>query len=612
MMRDYKDKPGQFESYEAWVNSFKMSLKMYKTIFLVLTCTIVVFFFVIIKSTYTYETYVTGRYTLAKILNVVSSRITLEFWNEDETMVRVPSGTILESSWINNVVDTESKRLVYILFFIAIFGYFVIFPLIILFIRKKSNEQSASEYIRGARFITPKEYTKKLKENKQIPTIPMASIKMGFGNESRGTFIVGKPGKGKTVCLNDVLENIKDRGGKAIIYDYKGDYVSKFYDSDRDLIFNPLDARSVGWTVMNEVQTYMDVDAIAGSLIPPAISNADPFWPDAARGVVAGCMHYLYREEIKNNAALWDLLTMEAKDLSKKFKGLKGAEAGYRYINVNDETSKQADSVLSVAMQYTKCFEYMGGAEGDFNVDKWLRNENGGCIFITNYEIIQDTLKPILSLFLDLLCRRSLSMEESYNRRIYFLLDEIGTLQRLTSLVKFLTNIRSKGGAPFIGVQDYAQLEKIYSKEIAHTILNAMNNSVIFALSDQSAKRASENIIGKYDYWEMEKSVNMGVTDFRDGISLNKRKKSDFLVLPSEIQNMPDLEAIIKFENYDYVKDQFKHKKRLSKNKSFILKSGLSMDEIVRSEKELAQKRMEFAEKISMQEEYDEYTDVEL
>jgi type IV secretory pathway TraG/TraD family ATPase VirD4 len=48
---------------------------------------------------------------------------------------------------------------------------------------------------------------------------------------------------------------------------------------------------------------------------------------------------------------------------------------------------------------------------------------------------VQDTLKPILSLFIDLIGRRLLSMKDDYHRRIFFFLDELGTLQKLSSIL---------------------------------------------------------------------------------------------------------------------------------------------------------------------------------
>ncbi|BBO86772.1 conjugative transfer protein TraD (plasmid) [Desulfosarcina ovata subsp. sediminis] len=575
-----------FEGFEVLSNKLKMSYKMHKTTLLVLLLLIVLSFFTVVKYTYTYDTYLFTRWVLSKTLSYISPSITLNFINEDGSHVRVKTGTLVETDWLNDAAAGESARLLWILGIMAAVSYLGIYPGILYLFGKRSTSQSNELHIRGAKFIVPREYNTAVRKGGVKTALPFASVRMPINNETRGTLLVGKPGKGKTVCLSGVLENIKERKGKAVVYDYKGDYVQKFYDPDIDLIFNPLDTRSIGWSLKNEIDTYMDIDAIASSLVPESISNADPFWPDSARGVFAGCLHCLYRSEKNSNADLWDLLTADAEVLTSHFKGVKGAEAGRRYIDMNDKTSRQADSVLSVTMQHSKCFEYMGGCEGDFKTADWLKDERPGIIFITNYEIIQHTLKPILSLFIDLLCRRFLSMNESYDRRIFFLLDEIGTLQRLPSLVKFITNIRSKGGAPFVGVQDFGQLDKIYSDDISHTIVSALNNNVYFALSDKSAKRASDNI-GDYECYETERSYSLGVSDIRDGVTMNRRKKKEPLVLPSEIQSMRDLETIIKFENYDFIRDKFEYKLRPDMNQPFILRPDLSMDYIIDQERQL-------------------------
>lgn len=40
----------------------------------------------------------------------------------------------------------------------------------------------------------------------------------------------------------------------------------------------------------------------------------------------------------------------------------------------------------------------------------------------------------------------------------------------------------------------------------------------------------------------------------RDGVSFSKQTKSKILVLPSEIANLPDLEAYVKYSGYDVTK----------------------------------------------------------
>ena len=575
-----------YEGFEVLSNKLKMSYKMHRTTLLVLTGLIVLSFFTVVRYTYTYDTYLWTRWALSNTISFISPNITIGFLNEDGSRVRARTGDIADTYWVEEAAAGESERFLWVLGIMAAVAYLGLYPGVIYLFGRRSTSQSGHKYIRGAKFVTPEGYTKQIRRERAGTALPFASVRMPVNNETRGTLLVGKPGKGKTVCLSHALENIKERGGKAVVYDYKGDYLQKFYDPATDLIFNPLDTRSVGWSLINELDTYMDIDAVASSLVPDSISTSDPFWPDSARGVFSACLHCLYRSTEKTNANLWALLTEDAKALASLFDGVKGAEAGHRYIDMNDKTSRQADSVLSVTMQYTRCFEYMGGCEGDFKTADWLQDERPGVIFITNYEIIQHTLKPILSLFIDLLCRRFLSMKESYDRRIFFLLDEIGTLQRLPSLIKFITNIRSKGGAPFVGVQDFGQLDKIYSGEISHTIVSALNNHVYFALSDKSAKRASDNI-GDYEYLETERSYSMGVSDFKDGVTMNRRKRREPLVMPSEIQSMRDLEAIIKFENYDFIRDTFDYKERPDWNEPFVLRQDLSMDYILEREREL-------------------------
>ena len=72
-------------------------------------------------------------------------------------------------------------------------------------------------------------------------------------------------------------------------------------------------------------------------------------------------------------------------------------------------------------------------------------------IYVTNYADIRDTLKPILTLFIDLLGRKLLSLADSHTRRVFFMLDEVNTLQKMSTLLDLLTLSRSKGGVCLFG-----------------------------------------------------------------------------------------------------------------------------------------------------------------
>jgi type IV secretory pathway TraG/TraD family ATPase VirD4 len=210
-------------------------------------------------------------------------------------------------------------------------------------------------------------------------------------------------------------------------------------------------------------------------------------------------------------------------------------------------------------MEYAKGLKYMAKIDGQFKIKDWLQNGKG-MIYITNYSIIQEALRPILSLFVDLLGRQVLSLSESTERRIFFLLDEFGTLQRLPTIVKLLTMARSKGGCVFIGIQDYGQIDQTYSVNHRQSIINACGNKIIFNVDDPTSAKVSSDILSETEYIEMNKTRSMGVNDNRDGTSLAERTKRESLIMPAELMKLPDLTAIVRFKAFDPLISTFKYK----------------------------------------------------
>lgn len=57
---------------------------------------------------------------------------------------------------------------------------------------------------------------------------------------------MGKPGSGKTQLISRIIDQLIKNGFRAIIHDFKGDFISTFYDFKKHYIFNPLDKRHMG------------------------------------------------------------------------------------------------------------------------------------------------------------------------------------------------------------------------------------------------------------------------------------------------------------------------------------------------------------------------------
>jgi len=330
--------------------------------------------------------------------------------------------------------------------------------------------------------------------------------------------------------------------------------------------------------LFDDVNTVLDINSVAQSLVPPVYSG-ETFFNDAARAVFAGILFYLYKHNLKTNKDIWQAVTAPGKDIHAWLSSIPEGARGLRFVE--DHSSKQALGVFSTMMQYTSAFEYMGNNSG-LSINKWLKQDNGGCIFVTNQSDLKDTLKPILSLFVDFFGKKLLSLPDDINRRVFFILDEFGTLQRLSTIKDLLIAARSKGGSCWLGIQDIGQINKLYTADVADTIVNACGTSLIFAVSDPKTAKYLSDKIGETEYNEVEKTLSYGMARNRDGESLRRTKKIEALLLKSEFMNLPDLVAYAKIPNVEAVlKTKFAYRHYPPINTAFEIRDDLILEQLL-------------------------------
>jgi type IV secretory pathway TraG/TraD family ATPase VirD4 len=542
-----------FKQFEIFFSGFRMSVKMH----LYLTGMILIFQLTIIFSLFYYYNSELIRTILEYLWVYFVKAITSLKWPDHFKAGEAISYAVSELKYYG-----LWSLLVWITYPVTLYVFW-----------RKSREQFKNKYVGGSQLISIADLTKSLKGEPVLFSI--GGVPFPVGSDIKHSFIIGRPGTGKTVFLSAVIANLKPMN-KGIIYDFKGDYLARSYDPNVDIIFNPLDRRGVKWNIFNEVKTVMDIDGIAHSLIPES-SNQDIFWVSAARAVFSGILHYCYKNGRRTNLDIWAVVTSPIVEIAKKLKETEGGESGYVYIQ--DASSKQALGVMATLMQYVSCFRYMGKETSDFSISDWLENGKGW-IFVTNYADIKDTLRPILSLFVDLLGKKLLSMPDDLSRRIYFIVDEFGTLQKLSTVKDLLTLSRSKGGGVWIGVQDVGQIDRLYGPHGRQTLVNACGTSVHFSVADPDTAEFVSKKIGDTRYKYVEEVHSIGVTDFKDGISLQPRDKTERLVMPSDLQNLPDLECFIKLPGHFLVRTKLTYKSYKNNHIPFYLRDGLEIEKM--------------------------------
>ena len=80
---------------------------------------------------------------------------------------------------------------------------------------------------------------------------------------------------------------------------------------------------------------------------------------------------------------------------------------------------------------------------------------------------------------IDTLVREILSMADDPNRRVFFIIDELGSLYRLESILDLLTVGRSKGACLICANQDLGRIEDTYGKSNTATFYNNFKRAFV-------------------------------------------------------------------------------------------------------------------------------------
>ncbi len=200
-------------------------------------------------------------------------------------------------------------------------------------------------------------------------------------------------------------------------------------------------------------------------------------------------------------------------------------------------------------------------------------------MFISSYADTRDALKPMISLFLDLLSLRFLALPECPAKKTFFVLDELWTLQKLPALLDLVTQARSKCGGLILSVQEIAQLDAIYGKNGAKTIFNNCGSQLVFGCTESETARYCSQLIGEEETLEATRSYSLGVDKFKDGVNISQSRSKKDVLLPSEFRALPDLSAILKVNNYPPLRTRFEYKGFELRHPSFVPSETLDFEE---------------------------------
>ncbi|WP_176590727.1 type IV secretion system DNA-binding domain-containing protein [Sphingobium sp. EM0848] len=398
----------------------------------------------------------------------------------------------------------------------------------------------SNQFLRGARFGTVRQVRRALWRHAK-GSFDIGGVNVPDIFEPEHILICGAPGTGKTNLIVKMLEGIRQRRRRAIVYDTAGTFVEKFYRPGIDVLLNPLDARSDCWSPWVDVPRDYHYDQIAESTIPD--KAGDPFWAKAARGTLVAVLRKLARQERPLISVLLDiLLRSKLKDLATF---VDGTEAAAFISPEGERTSAGVQAELASVM---RSFSYLDDTADGLSIRDWVEHEkDDSWLFITVKSDQLPSLRPLITVWLDIAISAIMSMTPDRNRRLYCVVDELPTLQKLPSLSDFLARARKYGGCGVLGFQSYPQLEATYGIQDAAAITGYCSTWVALRANDTpTAKHVSENL-GQVEQVEANEGMSYGVNDMRDGVNLSRMQVTRPLVMHTEVTNLPNLAGYLRF-----------------------------------------------------------------
>ena len=409
-------------------------------------------------------------------------------------------------------------------------------------VTKDVKRQKSLRYgrrLKGPERLTPQEFNQTVKgDGIGFKTDAMKEmIRIPRRAEAQHMQIIGDTGAGKSALMFQVLRQVRSRGDSAIVYDPAREFVKRFYDPKRgDVILNPLDKRCPYWGPAEELRSRSEARALGASLFQPPQDRKGEFFIESPQKIFAFLMAYGPTPE---ELVQW---MSNPDEIDRRLKTTEHAQL------IDPQAPQQRAGVLGslgLVADSLRLLPKKGEGNGEWTATEWAEKRQGW-IFLTSRAAEREALRPLQSLWIDWLVLRLLNEPTKGQKRVWFLIDELASLQKLPQLHTAITEGRKGQNPVVLGFQGKAQVEYLYG-HLAEVMLSQPATSIWLTTKEPNAGEWVSKFIGKV---EIERLRETHFDGTRASRNFTIERQVEPLVLESEISGLADLHAYMKYQNY--------------------------------------------------------------
>lgn len=351
------------------------------------------------------------------------------------------------------------------------------------------------------------------KQGRKYVSLPVGKEGMRDGVSA---IVLGSPGSGKSVFLTGFLLNNFQRQNPTPVFclDIKPELAKKSVclDNKNVKIVDFTDRAKAGWNVYFSItqETKDDekmrvFDGISRALI---VSNnpKDKFFVNNARTILKFLLLYHFN---KGLGFIDSITKVTAEDVSVHISQVLNdkeycPEGGLVFNGLKKYAGKESDAMQDIVLTLQEHLNIFLNSDIRYqlrdNPTKACPKDisNGISVFVCLPMYLLDEFEDLLRLivFQTISCMERRG--EEWKQGAVLVLDELARLGKLENLLGFLAVNRSLGVSVIMAYQDFSQIEKIYSKEEARSLMNLSEITYVLSCKDQETTKVLSDLMGEY------------------------------------------------------------------------------------------------------------------
>lgn len=398
-------------------------------------------------------------------------------------------------------------------------------------------------HLRGAKLADERSVARTLRG--QPSRFSIGEVPVPVELETRGFLITGTIGAGKSQTITRALDALRSDGALAVIADVSGIYTSRYFrEGGQDAILNPFDERCVPWSPLAELDSSAGIPALAKSLVPDGEGSAAE-WNGYAQTFVEAVLEHCLSACLGNGELFRILVVADLEELREICAGTPAQPL------LADGNERMFGSIRGVASSAAKFLQYLdpnASAANGFSIRRYIRADRAGYLFLSYEEEYFGAVKSLIACAVDVASRAVLSLPPSRDRRVVFGLDELSSLGKIQSIVSLAEKGRKHGAMIFVGLQTISQLRQAYGSDTAQTFLSCLGSWLVLRTPDPETADYMSRYVGEEEKTRIVQSGGESEQSMQFGTNKSENWQQQVVqsrvVLPSEIQKLPDLRGI--------------------------------------------------------------------